>query len=356
MAGVEEVVREIVGGKTVVIQESKLERRCHPRGRMDFSPDTADLHSRVHYVLVEGTVAMKIDGGVGYDKEGNLVDVILNVKKLSEVVPDDWRLRERDVVCDIVRYLVSAIADEHMAALHDNAFYVAHVQPPLRGRQYLRGAVQSWCPDDDLKAARRRCSRLSPEVGRWSAMHPHMVIDVRDEPRLRRPTLGGTVQAVPTVPQGLLDSLLDTRTPSTTKVSTVCLIVVVVRVKVIQVDIDSHVDHHIVQDADGHELLHDRLHVADLPPQEISPHTLQKCERAFDATPRRRVAIIKIHLLGRALVSSNQCHLPRQEWVPCVPENVAADRCAVMKKGCATMEYPTPILRIPVKVRYANGT
>ncbi|GBG81067.1 hypothetical protein CBR_g31624 [Chara braunii] len=155
MAGVEEVVREIVGGKTAVVQESKLERRCHPRGRMDFSPDTADLHSRVYYVLVEGTVAMKIDGGFGYDKEGNLVDVILNVKKLLEVVPDDWRLPERDVIGDIVRYLVSAIADEHMDALNDNAFYVAHMQPPLRGRKYLHGVVQSWCPDDDLKAARR---------------------------------------------------------------------------------------------------------------------------------------------------------------------------------------------------------
>ncbi|GBG73022.1 hypothetical protein CBR_g12741 [Chara braunii] len=126
--------RRTSGNKVHVtmLEELKLERRCHPRGRMDFSPDTADLHSRVYYVLVEGTVAMKIDGGFGYDKEGNLVDVILNVKKLSEVVPDDWRLPEHDVVGDIVRYLVSAIADEHMAALHANAFYVAHMQPPLR--------------------------------------------------------------------------------------------------------------------------------------------------------------------------------------------------------------------------------
>ncbi|GBG43540.1 hypothetical protein CBR_g77141 [Chara braunii] len=144
MAGVEEVVREIVGGKTVVVQETKVDRHCHPRGRMDFSPDTADLHSRVYYVLGEGTLAMKIDGGFEYNKEGNLVDVILNVKKLLEVVPDEWRLPERDVVGDIVRYLVSAIADEQMAALHGSAFYVAHMQPPLRGRQYLHGAVQSW--------------------------------------------------------------------------------------------------------------------------------------------------------------------------------------------------------------------
>ncbi|GBG66063.1 hypothetical protein CBR_g55406 [Chara braunii] len=147
---------EIVGGKTVVVQETKVDRRCHPRGRMDFSPDTVDLHSRVYYVLVEGTLAMKIDGGFGYDKEGNLVDVILNVKKLSEVVPDYWRLPERDVVDDIFRYLMSAIADEHMAALRGNAFYVAHMQPPLRGRQYSHDAVQSWCPEDDLKVARRR--------------------------------------------------------------------------------------------------------------------------------------------------------------------------------------------------------
>ncbi|GBG84149.1 hypothetical protein CBR_g38123 [Chara braunii] len=149
MAGVEEVVWEIVGGKTVVVQETKVDRRCHPCGRMDFSPDTADLHSPVYYVIVEGTLAMKIDGGFEYNKEGNLVDVILNVKKLSEVVPDEWRLPERDVIGDIVRYLVSAIADEHMAALHGNAFYVAHMQPPLRDvsarhKCMKKGERQKW--------------------------------------------------------------------------------------------------------------------------------------------------------------------------------------------------------------------
>ncbi|GBG71987.1 hypothetical protein CBR_g10926 [Chara braunii] len=144
------------GNAVLQLLETKVDQCCHPRGRMDFSPDTADLHSRVYYVLVEGTLAMKIDGCFGYDKEDNLVDVILNVKKLSEVVPDEWRLPECDVVSDIVRYLVSTIADEHMVALHGNAFYVAHMQPPLRGRQYLHGAVQSWCPKDDMKVARRR--------------------------------------------------------------------------------------------------------------------------------------------------------------------------------------------------------
>ncbi|GBG77868.1 hypothetical protein CBR_g25800 [Chara braunii] len=107
-------------------------------------------------IFVEGLIAMRLVIALGYDVENDLSEVIVFVKKFSEVIPDDWRSPARDVVGDMVRYLISAIAEEHDSAMHGDASYIAELEHPLHGRSYLDGAVQSWCLDDDLRAARNR--------------------------------------------------------------------------------------------------------------------------------------------------------------------------------------------------------
>ncbi|GBG83518.1 hypothetical protein CBR_g37233 [Chara braunii] len=156
MSDVVAVVRERIDGKEVVVQETKLERGSERDREMDWAPGVQTNDTRVYYALVNGLMAMRIVAWLGYDGEYNLVEVVLRVRKLSNVVPDTWQTPNPDIVGDMVRYLISAIAEEHLAAMDANASYSAEFEPPLRGRGYLHGAIRIWCPKDDLRAARNR--------------------------------------------------------------------------------------------------------------------------------------------------------------------------------------------------------
>ncbi|GBG87176.1 hypothetical protein CBR_g44911 [Chara braunii] len=146
----------VVDRKEVVVQETRLEWGTGRHRNMDWGPIVINEHTHVYYSLVNGLLAMRMVAGLGYERDGSLAEVVLFVKRLSNVVPDSWLGPCPDVVGDIVRYLVSAIAEEHVGTSSNNACYVAHMEPPLRERGYLHGAVQFWCSEDDLRAA---CSR-----------------------------------------------------------------------------------------------------------------------------------------------------------------------------------------------------
>ncbi|GBG76079.1 hypothetical protein CBR_g21319 [Chara braunii] len=156
LLGVMAMVRERIDGKEVVIQEMRYERGSELERETEWCPDVHTVHTRVYYALVNGLMAMRMTVGLGYNVEDNLAEVVLSVKKLSEVVPNNWVLPNSDVVGDVVRYLMSAIAEEHLAIMRGDVSYVAHMEPRLVGRPYLHGAVQMWCPDDDLRAVRNR--------------------------------------------------------------------------------------------------------------------------------------------------------------------------------------------------------
>ncbi|GBG70221.1 hypothetical protein CBR_g6352 [Chara braunii] len=154
MSEVSAVVRELVDGKEVVVQETWVERGAERHRNMDWGPTVIKDHTCVYYTLVKDFLAIRMVVGLVYDRDVSHVEVMLFVKKLSNVVPDTGLGPSPDVVGDIVRYLVSAIAEEHMATNSSNMCNVAHLEPPLRKRGYLHGAVQIWCPKDDLRAAR----------------------------------------------------------------------------------------------------------------------------------------------------------------------------------------------------------
>ncbi|GBG63310.1 hypothetical protein CBR_g37396 [Chara braunii] len=156
MSDVLPVVREWVGGKDVVVQETRHERGKELHRDMEWGPNVELRESRTYYALVDGLIAMQIVGGLGYDGENNLIEVILFVRKLSVIVPDTWQMPARDVVGDVVRFLVSALAEEHMGAMHGNMSYMAHMEAPLRERGYLHWAVRTWSPEVDIRAVTRR--------------------------------------------------------------------------------------------------------------------------------------------------------------------------------------------------------
>ncbi|GBG73206.1 hypothetical protein CBR_g12923 [Chara braunii] len=156
MSDVLSVVREWVGGKDVVIQETRHERGKELHRDTEWGPNVGLRESRTYYELVDGLIAMQIVGGLGYNGENNLIEVVLFVRMLSVIVPDTWQMPAHDVVGDVVRFLVSALAEKHMGAMHGNASYMAHMEPPVRERGYLHGAVRTWSPEDDIRAVTRR--------------------------------------------------------------------------------------------------------------------------------------------------------------------------------------------------------
>ncbi|GBG70884.1 hypothetical protein CBR_g8184 [Chara braunii] len=124
-----------------IAKETRLERGTERHRNMDWGPSVMNELMRIYYALVNGLLAMRIVAGLGYERDGSLSEVFLFVKELSNVVPDSWLGPRLDVVGDIVRYLVSAIAEEHAETSSNSACYVAHMEPPLRERGYLHGAV-----------------------------------------------------------------------------------------------------------------------------------------------------------------------------------------------------------------------
>ncbi|GBG73010.1 hypothetical protein CBR_g12729 [Chara braunii] len=72
----------------------------------------------------------------------------------------------RDVVGDVVRFLVLALAEEHMGAMHGNASYVAHMEPP-----YVREVTfTGW---SKLGSRRTAYDCVAQMVDRSRAMHGH---------------------------------------------------------------------------------------------------------------------------------------------------------------------------------------
>ncbi|GBG71401.1 hypothetical protein CBR_g8821 [Chara braunii] len=105
MSDVVPVVREWVGGKEVVVQETRHERGKELHRDMEWGPNVELRESRTYYALVDGLISMQIVGGLGYDGENNLIEVVLFVRKLSAIVPDTWQMPTRDVVSDVMRFL-----------------------------------------------------------------------------------------------------------------------------------------------------------------------------------------------------------------------------------------------------------
>ncbi|GBG61316.1 hypothetical protein CBR_g20351 [Chara braunii] len=137
MADIVAVVREMVAEKEVIVQETRDERGSERHRQMEWGPGVQTDCTRVYYALVNDLMAMRMAEWLGYDGDYNLMEVVLLVRKLSNVVPDTWQTLNSDVVGDMVRYLIFAIAEEHVASMDGNASSIADLE-----------GMPSWrCPD-----------------------------------------------------------------------------------------------------------------------------------------------------------------------------------------------------------------
>ncbi|GBG87323.1 hypothetical protein CBR_g45382 [Chara braunii] len=124
--------------------------RAHNR-QMEFCKEVAGHTVRYYEVRVDGMHAMDSTAGMGCDAASRLAHVLLFASKRNPIIPDKWDGNYRDVVGDIIRYLVDAMVEEFAERLDDSPFYRCELDPPLEGRGYLHGPVQSWMPEDDLR-------------------------------------------------------------------------------------------------------------------------------------------------------------------------------------------------------------
>ncbi|GBG93397.1 hypothetical protein CBR_g68190 [Chara braunii] len=154
MADIKEVVHEVVDDKEVVIQETTAEHGTEQDRDMDFWEGVEDERTRVYYVFVDDSLALRIVAGLGYDLEALLGETILFVKKLSDVVPDECQSPAADVVGHVLRFLIFAIADEHSERLNPNVWYSTRLEEPLASRNYLQGSVHTSEPRDGLKPSK----------------------------------------------------------------------------------------------------------------------------------------------------------------------------------------------------------
>ncbi|GBG67548.1 hypothetical protein CBR_g679 [Chara braunii] len=146
----------IIDGRLVVVKWVLRSPFCEHPSEMVFSPDVTAYADKWYDVHVSGLYAMEILAALGYDNDDRLSDVISFAKKLHNIIPDDWDCNQRDNAGDIIRHVMSVIADDHEGEMVDNASYNTVLEHPLRGRPYLQRLVQQWDPDDDIRRFRRR--------------------------------------------------------------------------------------------------------------------------------------------------------------------------------------------------------
>ncbi|GBG92473.1 hypothetical protein CBR_g55624 [Chara braunii] len=152
------VVWKWVCGRDVIIAELP-DKRNERHGRdMVFYNAVTRHDTRVYEVRVNDVHAMNITAGLGFDRDGALSHVLLFVTKRHEVVPNRWEGPHRDAVGDTTKYLVSVIAEEFENRMDDTPWYDTIFDPPLEGRGYLHGLVDTWVHEDDLRV--RKCGAV----------------------------------------------------------------------------------------------------------------------------------------------------------------------------------------------------
>ncbi|GBG65092.1 hypothetical protein CBR_g49455 [Chara braunii] len=129
-------------------QQKRDKRNGRHGSDMVFYNGVTRHDTRVYEVRVNDVHAMDITVGLGLVGNGALSHILLFV---HEVVPNRWEGPHRDAVGDTIKYLVSAIAEEFENLIDETSWYDTIFDPPLEGRGYLHGLVDTWIPEDDLR-------------------------------------------------------------------------------------------------------------------------------------------------------------------------------------------------------------
>ncbi|GBG79408.1 hypothetical protein CBR_g29555 [Chara braunii] len=116
-------------------------------------------------VRVNDVHAMDITAGLGFDSDGALSHVLLFVTKRHEVVPNRWEGPHWDAVGDTIKFLVFAIAEEFENSMDNTPWYDTIFDPPLEGRGYLHGLVDTWWDPSGETVAKRTVG--GDVVGGW---------------------------------------------------------------------------------------------------------------------------------------------------------------------------------------------